>query len=49
MLDGMLKKDPNEVVKWLKLDLNQSFTRILKVLNVTSALNLIEKQQRRRK
>jgi DNA-binding GntR family transcriptional regulator len=34
MLDGMLKKDPNEVVKWLKLDLNQSFTRILKVLNV---------------
>jgi len=32
MLDGMLKKDPNEVVKWLKLDLNQSFTRILKLL-----------------
>jgi DNA-binding GntR family transcriptional regulator len=49
MLDGMLKKDSNEVVKWLKLDLNQSVTRILKVLNVTSALNLIEKQQGRRK
>ena len=49
MLDGMLKKDPNEVVKWLKLDLNQSFTRILKLLNVTSVLNLIEKQQRRKK
>lgn len=49
MLDGMLKKDPNEVVKWLKLDLNQSFTRILKLLNVTSVLNLIEKQQGRRK
>ncbi len=32
MLDGMLKKDFNEVVKWLKLDLNQSYTRILKVL-----------------
>jgi DNA-binding GntR family transcriptional regulator len=32
MLDGMLTKDPNEVVKWLKLDLNRSFTRILKVL-----------------
>ena len=31
-LDCMLKKDSNEVVKWLKLDLNQSFTRILKVL-----------------
>ena len=29
---GMFKKDFNEVVKWLKLDLNQSFTRILKVL-----------------
>jgi len=49
MLDGMLKKDPNKVVKWLKLDLNQSFTRIIKVLNVKSALNFIEKQQGRRK
>ncbi len=49
MLAGMLKKDPNEVVKWLKLDLNQSFTRIIKVLNVKSALNFIEKQQGRRK
>ena len=49
MLDGMLKKDPNKVVKWLKLDLDQSFTRILKVLNVTSGLNLSEKRQRRRK
>lgn len=43
MLDGMLKKDPNEVVKWLTLDLNRSFTRVLKVLNGKSALNLIEK------
>ena len=32
MLDGMLKKDPNEVVKWLKLGLNRLFTRILKGL-----------------
>lgn len=40
----MLKKDPNEVVKWLKLGLNQSVSHILKVLNVKSASNFIEKQ-----